>query len=280
MASDLPNVQTNVPYNPLPRSARAAEHYEMSENPAHDLDRSQSNTPLGLPPNIDDLPPGAAAPIPRFFGQAVSDGRPRFSYADSFDTSRAPSVAAYDQSSLHALDPAHDISAYPARYSSPHISDSPYRDNPEAEPAFYPPSAGSSPRILQEKQAFYASPQKKKRKGVIIGGVIGGILVLAIGAAVAVYFTVIRKHGSGVSGDAGDAPGSKPSNKPANNILTSGGDGTTVTMEDGNTFTYSNKFGGIWVQDPSNPFNNSARPQSWSPALNEPFNWGVDKIRG
>jgi len=51
-------------------------------------------------------------------------------------------------------------------------------------------------------------------------------------------------------------------------------------MEDGTTFTYKNPFGGTWYWDPNDPFNNTAQAQSWTPALNEPFNYGIDHIRG
>ena len=34
------------------------------------------------------------------------------------------------------------------------------------------------------------------------------------------------------------------------------------------------------VSDPANPFDNSARPNSWTPALNETWTWGVDRING
>ena len=34
------------------------------------------------------------------------------------------------------------------------------------------------------------------------------------------------------------------------------------------------------MSDPANPFDNSARPNSWTPALNETWTWGVDRING
>ncbi len=34
------------------------------------------------------------------------------------------------------------------------------------------------------------------------------------------------------------------------------------------------------VDDPTNPYNNSARPNSWTPALNEPWDYSKDKIYG
>lgn len=34
------------------------------------------------------------------------------------------------------------------------------------------------------------------------------------------------------------------------------------------------------VQDPANPFNNDARPNSWTPPLNTSWQWGQDRIYG
>jgi aryl-phospho-beta-D-glucosidase BglC (GH1 family) len=53
-----------------------------------------------------------------------------------------------------------------------------------------------------------------------------------------------------------------------------------VTQEDGSTFTYTNKFGGYWVSDPNDPLNNNARPNSWTPPLNQSWTWGKDRVFG
>ena len=34
------------------------------------------------------------------------------------------------------------------------------------------------------------------------------------------------------------------------------------------------------MSDPANPFNNGARPNSWTPALNETWTWGKDRVWG
>ena len=34
------------------------------------------------------------------------------------------------------------------------------------------------------------------------------------------------------------------------------------------------------MSDPANPFDNSARANSWTPPLNETWRWGVDRIYG
>lgn len=56
-----------------------------------------------------------------------------------------------------------------------------------------------------------------------------------------------------------------------------GGDGSEITMRDGTTFTYRNSFGGHWT---SAPFNDSAKAQSWSPALNEAWDYGSMRMLG
>ncbi|KIM22994.1 glycoside hydrolase family 5 protein, partial [Serendipita vermifera MAFF 305830] len=45
-------------------------------------------------------------------------------------------------------------------------------------------------------------------------------------------------------------------------------------------FTYVNKFGGRWSYDPANPYANDAKAQSYTPALNEPWKWGQDTVKG
>lgn len=47
-------------------------------------------------------------------------------------------------------------------------------------------------------------------------------------------------------------------------------------------FTYENEFGGYWGHDAEDPYNvnTAGRAQSWSPALNETFDFGSDKVRG
>ncbi|KAJ6539597.1 glycoside hydrolase family 5 protein [Mycena capillaripes] len=53
-----------------------------------------------------------------------------------------------------------------------------------------------------------------------------------------------------------------------------------VIKKNGTKFTYNNSFGGFWVNDPVNPFNNNAKANSWTPPLNASWQWGVDRIYG
>lgn len=130
------------------------------------------------------------------------------------------------------------------------------------------------------------SPKGNRRKRILLA-VLAGLVLVIVGVVLGVYFGVIRNNhnsssatsssGSGSSSSGGPKP--TGTNGPASAVIY-GGDGTQVTTDQGKTFTYNNKFGGYFVHDPSNPFNNGARAQSWSPALNETWKYGDDKIFG
>jgi hypothetical protein len=108
--------------------------------------------------------------------------------------------------------------------------------------------------------------------------VLGTLILLIAAAVLALYLTVWKKKGGGTSSDP-NAPGANPSGTPQAAAVT-GGDGSKVKTEDGTTFTYSNPYGGYWYWDENDPLNNGAKAQSWTPALNETFKYGTDKIWG
>lgn len=168
-----------------------------------------------------------------------------------------------------------------------------YRDDPRDMSASHLPmnTMGSTRPHLTEKRAMYAAPreQSKKRLTLILVAVIV-LLLIAAAIGLPLYFAVIRpkilaasnnnNHSSSNSDDGITNSTTNNDQGKNNNLITWGNDGTLVEMEDGSKFTYSNKFGGYWVFDPANPTNNSARAQSFSPALDEEFKYGVDRIRG
>jgi glucan 1,3-beta-glucosidase len=106
-----------------------------------------------------------------------------------------------------------------------------------------------------------------------------------LAVVIPLYFAVIKPKSNrdGTTKNENDTA-SKPTetskpDKPQTRVVT-GGDGSEITMEDGTKYTYQNPYGGYWYYDEEDPFNNGARAQSWTPALNETFNYGIDKIRG
>ncbi|KAG2043401.1 glycoside hydrolase superfamily [Suillus americanus] len=102
-------------------------------------------------------------------------------------------------------------------------------------------------------------------------------VVLAV--VLPVYFVVIKPHNYSTNGaSAGESGSRNPTSPPG--IPMTGGNGSLITKADGTTPTYLNSFGGIWVDNPNDPFNNSAYRNSWTPPLNSSWTWGVDKIYG
>jgi glucan 1,3-beta-glucosidase len=103
-----------------------------------------------------------------------------------------------------------------------------------------------------------------RTKWILAGA--GVFIVALIVIIVPVYFTVIKPKDtsnqsslstSNENNGNNTAPNAPP---PDTNGPTTGGDGTIITTANGN-FTYKNPFGGFWVYDPKNPFNNGAKAQ-------------------
>ena len=269
----------NTPYHPV--DAGGYGHQDDQPGAYSDNPPSPVHTQLQDPPFHPDGFSEEAVPRPRFLGHAASvDIASRGSLASSF---AAPSFNGSDGTSVYALNPLG-----PNRDSGVGYSSVPYQEDPhDSDFAAGNVSPGRQGRYLEEKRGMYVPPSKSKRK-MIIGAIAVGVIIAAIGIVVALYFTVIKKDGktssavgSSNGGDNNNTNGNgNNNNNPTNNLIKFGGDGSTVTFDDGTKMTYSNKFGGTWYWDPQEPFNNNAQAQSWSPPLNQSFKWGQDRIFG
>lgn len=125
------------------------------------------------------------------------------------------------------------------------------------------------------KTGFFAN--KRKRNwiiaavilliAIIVAAVVGGVVAARNSSS----FSSSSNSGIGSSNSDGGNGNSGSNSKDAieNSALT-GTNGSTITMENGQSFTYINNFGGHWV---STPFDDSAKAQSWSPALNETWDY-------
>lgn len=279
--------QQNTPYLPI----GAGEGHQ--DDPPADQSRNYSDDPPPVPERPQDSPFNPyelsadgpvedGVPRPRFLGHAAGDGA-RGSFASSFGI---PSTVneADNSSSVYALNPL-------ANRESAGYSSVPYQDDPhDSDFAAGALSPSRRNRYLEEKRDIYAPPSKSKRKFVIIAVAVG-VVIVAIAVIVALYFTVIKKSGktSNSLGDNNNGNNNNTNNNNDNNgknnntssnILKSGGDGSTLHLDDGTNMTYSNPFGGTWYWDPKDPFNNNAQAQSWTPPLNQSFKWGTDRIFG
>lgn len=262
----------NAPSSPGPASPST--RYSEFHTPAYD--------PVALPADRDShyLPPGAGVAQPRFLGAAFyDDGTPHI--RDSYASSQAsmPYQQSDANSSVYALN-AGGATTHGQRDS---FAGS-YRDDPRE--AYYGEQvpigslSQSHGKYLGDKRGTYAAAAGKKRKSLILA-VIGTILVVIIAIALILYFAVFKKKGDSSSGAgaSSSSAGASPTASPQSALKT-GGNGSKVTMDDGTTFTYVNSFGGYWYWDENDPFNNSAKVNSWTPALNETFEFGVDRIWG
>ncbi|EPQ58738.1 hypothetical protein GLOTRDRAFT_12654, partial [Gloeophyllum trabeum ATCC 11539] len=285
MASSRNSAGPNVAYDPLPNVPDSHLDVNYDEDPRFSTARSLSyHTPET---NSADLPDsGSSPPVarPRFMGAALAGETghsPRDSYASSNNT--GPSYAGYDNdSSVFALNPdGRRDSGTPVPV---------YRDDPEGDRGTPTDPQGTlaSPQYLGEKHALYDAPRKSSRRKIIIIGALVGLVVIVIAIAVPVSLANRKSNNNAAKSSGGDPaqPGETTSAGGNGNgggkttLAVTGGDGSKVTTDDGSTFTYSNSFGGYWYYDENDPFNNGAKAQSWTPALNESFNWGIDKIRG
>jgi len=242
------------------------------------------------------------APVPGQTGQTGQTGLPQEDYGF-----HAPQPQYYDVPS--AIQSTSSLPPGPRPYDSVHglnngardsqfSSFQSYRDDPRdmSAPQLAMNDMGSTRPHMTEKRAMYAAPQEQSKKRLMLI-IIAVVVVLLIAAAIGLplYFAVLRpkslaasnnnsessnNSNDGNNNSTGNDNNNNNNNGKTNNLITWGNDGSDVEMEDGTKFTYSNKFGGYWVFDPANPTNNSARAQSHSPALNEEFKYGVDRIRG
>lgn len=280
MASDP---SRNIPYDPLPltnQDQRSNALYNAPPSPDPQITSFQ--TPEMRATDFDGVGTGipAGAATPRFLGPALYDDpslRPRESFASSYHTGHSQPVSEYN-SSVYALN---DQNAQFEGGYRDDPNDNPYSNDPNAVPMS---SIGQSSRMLEEKRAAYAAPAAKSRRTVIILAVLAGLILLILAVVIPIYFAVIRPKSTSSDSNSDHNNDNTPTttNKPETpqTRVVTGGDGSEITMEDGTKFTYRNPFGGYWYYDEEDPFNNGARAQSWSPALNETFHYGTDKIRG
>jgi glucan 1,3-beta-glucosidase len=276
-----PSIGHGVAYDPVPNPQEPSDTLQSPYDPPSELPAPVANMNDELNPDEQSV---HLVP-PRFLGTGDGEGI-RESLASY--GSRAHSEA---YSSLYALNPESLSARGSPRPESQDFAVR-YRDDPRSlsDDAFdgtaVPLSTLSSqPRFLSEKQAVYPPKASKSRRNTIILSALGGLVLLIVAVILPVYFLAI-KHTSNKSATnnpshttTAASPSGTKSPSTQKNIIT-GGDGSTVTMDNGTTFTYNNSFGGYWYYNPADPFNNAARAQSWVPALNETFQFGSDRIRG
>ncbi|GAA6012764.1 hypothetical protein JCM11491_002554 [Sporobolomyces phaffii] len=125
------------------------------------------------------------------------------------------------------------------------------------------------------------SRQSSRAKKLLLFGILAAIIIIAV--AVAVPAAVVsggKKKNNNVASNDGTQEGiptGATDSKVDWKTAAYGGNGSTVYMENGDSFMYNNTFGGYWV---SIPFNDTARPQRDIPPLNEEWDYEKHLILG
>ena len=233
----------NIPYHPVPLDNGPLSPGLLSTPPVESESMSSSD--------LDVL-------APRFPQGNSIEFRDSLMSQTTFHT--PPSVV---NSSVYALRPD---STGPTEFVQ-------YKDDPA------PTTTPSDPvPYLAQKHLDYASPRKRLRNKILLFGSIAAVVVV-IAVIVPVYLLVIKPKSA--SNAAASVPStSSPATSTGSNALVTGGNGSTITTENGTTFIYINELGGSWYWDPNDPFNNNAQSNSWTPPLNQTFNFGIDGIFG
>lgn len=270
---------SNIPYNPIEGDAppspnpHRAQVYDPVNNPSNiDLTDVHYNDE----PPMSQLPPGAAHPQPqllppRFQGQGINEPGFRSSYASSQVSLNAPSYQTADYDSVHGLNfnqqhrPTTSLTSTAAAggLGSPLLPSERYHDDPyshgnESAGAIplSPVGTGQGYREFPEKREQYTSPrqQSKRRFWLILGIIILALLIIAA-VGIPVYIFVIKPRlnsttdgaktdGGSHTGTGNTGTGTNGSKDPTDDAVVMGYDGSTVTTENGTTFTYKNSFGG------------------------------------
>ncbi|TFK19430.1 glycoside hydrolase [Coprinopsis marcescibilis] len=146
--------------------------------------------------------------------------------------------------------------------------------------------------LAEGGQATDPAPKKSAKRNLLLIALLSlvALIVVVLAVVLPVYFKVIKprqQSGSregqigGSTEDPGETPVEPTPTEPVTPVVPiTGGDGSTITTENGTTFTYVNNFGGFWYSDPDDPYNDSAQPNSWTPPLNESFDYATTRIYG
>ncbi|KAG9037366.1 hypothetical protein FS837_001448 [Tulasnella sp. UAMH 9824] len=229
-----------------------------------------------------------------------SMGQTQFSYpvstASAFDNkyiSQAPTIfvdtapesaaAAGSIAAAAAFAATDELVAPTATRNAQHLRDSDKEATWSDAPRGISPFPDLGARVANEQED---ASKNKRRLCLILGGVVV-LVIIAAAVAVPVAITQAEKSSSGSSSASSstgpDNTGSGQNDNPTSSGPTgavTGGDGTVITTDKGTTFTYVNKLGGTWYDDPKDPYNNNARAQSTSPPLSQEWDYQNDPMRG
>ncbi|KAL1727248.1 glycoside hydrolase family 5 protein [Schizophyllum commune] len=138
----------------------------------------------------------------------------------------------------------------------------------------------------EEGEATRASaPSSTKRKLFWALGGLAALAVVLLAILLPLHFTGHLGSKDSAKGDtstsspsSGDVPEDADPASPE--ALTSGANGTMLKLDSGEDYQYINPFGGYWAFDPKDPYGSYGKANEWTPALNESWTWGKDRVFG
>lgn len=127
--------------------------------------------------------------------------------------------------------------------------------NVSSNPESYNPSSINDAQLLAGGRETTSYPEiedhslSKRRPLKLLFAALVALVIIILAIVIPVYFVIIKKHGnsntSSTSGGGSSSGGGGGNGPGASSGLTSGGDGSIVTTETGEQFTYKNSFGGF-----------------------------------
>lgn len=311
LASPLPPSSSPPPSLP---SSSTSSLMSSEQGPGHHQqppasDSNMDQTPFARPISTVSATGGERiSQAPTLFVDAPSDSVPSAEPAVDASAAAAAAAGADDLQPPTALARLNSTPSNlsVAGSSNPPANNLPYRNSlaptaagsaqhlggSDKEAALSDAPRGTSPYPdLSGRQAEADDGSKNSRKKLffVLGGV-AAFIIVAVAVAVPVAITQTKKSSSSSNSSSSEPSTTGPDNSgtgetggPTSSGPTSavtGGDGTTITTDKGTTFTYVNKFGGVWYDDPNDPYNNNAQAQSWSPPLSQEWDYQNTPIRG
>jgi hypothetical protein len=279
-----PPVMSSPPSPPSPVSRDPDQPVAEPPSPNRRIVDVAETIPSGAP--ITEHPMAsfdAALPRPPFFSMGGNDFR-HPSLRGSIVSSLPGTPGPGSNGSLQALHDPHAAAGLDAGpYSLAHDA-----RKAEVEAFASEEHGGLGSTDLSDKHVRGNAGSKKRW---IIGAVAALVVVLGISIPLAVVLSGRHSSSAESPSAASAAPDNSPTTastaapstggaKPQLSVAVTGGDGSTITIDDGTNFTYTNKFGGFWYFDSEDVFKNAAKCNSWTPALNETFQFGSDRIFG
>lgn len=124
-----------------------------------------------------------------------------------------------------------------------------------------------------------------KKKFLLLMAVAAVICVLTVAVVVPITQVLLKDNKSSASGASSTSSGSGqgsgsgvPENPvPQKEVAVWGTNGSVIDLGNGNNFTYINNFGGRWA---SQPLNNTAQAQNYTPPLDQEFDFARNRILG